>query len=252
MAEDQYLKDVELPPKRGRILDRNGVELAASTEVDSVHVNARMLIAADRVGETARALAEALHLDRRELEKKLHGAALLHVGQAAHLARRGARGARAGSCRACTSTASRGATIRTAGWRGRCSAGRGSTPSGRRASSCSTSATCAGRARSCRGCATRSGARCSSAGSATRPTWRGTICTRRSIATSSFGSSGRSRRAWRRIAPRRAWRWRSIRTTARSWPWRRCRRSIPTSPTGRASAARAIARSPIRSSRARR
>jgi cell division protein FtsI (penicillin-binding protein 3) len=72
MAEDQYLKDVELPPKRGRILDRNGVELAASTEVDSVHVNARMLIAADRVAETARALAEALSLDRRELEKKLN------------------------------------------------------------------------------------------------------------------------------------------------------------------------------------
>ena len=63
MAEDQYLKDVELPPKRGRILDRNGVELAASTEVDSVHVNARMLIAADRVAETARALADALSLD---------------------------------------------------------------------------------------------------------------------------------------------------------------------------------------------
>jgi cell division protein FtsI (penicillin-binding protein 3) len=71
MAEDQYLKDVELPPKRGRILDRNGVELAASTEVDSVHVNARMLIAADRVAETARALADALGLDRRDLEKKL-------------------------------------------------------------------------------------------------------------------------------------------------------------------------------------
>jgi cell division protein FtsI (penicillin-binding protein 3) len=71
MAEDQYLKDVELPPKRGRILDRNGVELAASTEGDSVHVNARMLIAADRVAETARALADALGLDRRELEKKL-------------------------------------------------------------------------------------------------------------------------------------------------------------------------------------
>ena len=71
MAEDQYLKDVELPPQRGRILDRNGVELAASTDVDSVHVNARMLIAADRVSETASALADALHLDRRELEKKL-------------------------------------------------------------------------------------------------------------------------------------------------------------------------------------
>jgi cell division protein FtsI (penicillin-binding protein 3) len=72
MAEDQYLKDVELPPKRGRILDRTGAELAASAEVDSVHVNARMLLAADRVPETARALAEALHLERRELEKKLH------------------------------------------------------------------------------------------------------------------------------------------------------------------------------------
>jgi cell division protein FtsI (penicillin-binding protein 3) len=71
MAEDQYLKDVELPPKRGRILDRTGAELAASAEVDSVHVNARMLLAADRVGETARALAEALRLDRRELERKL-------------------------------------------------------------------------------------------------------------------------------------------------------------------------------------
>jgi cell division protein FtsI (penicillin-binding protein 3) len=72
MAEDQYLKDVELPPKRGRILDRNGVELAASTEVDSVHVNARMLIAANSVAATAAALADALHLDRRELERKLH------------------------------------------------------------------------------------------------------------------------------------------------------------------------------------
>ena len=71
MAEDQYLKDVELPPKRGRILDRNGAELAASAEVDSVHVNARMLAAANRVSETADALADALHLDRRELEHKL-------------------------------------------------------------------------------------------------------------------------------------------------------------------------------------
>jgi cell division protein FtsI (penicillin-binding protein 3) len=71
MAEDQYLKDVELPPKRGRIFDRTGVELAASAESDSVHANARMLVAADRVAETARALAEALHLDRHELERKL-------------------------------------------------------------------------------------------------------------------------------------------------------------------------------------
>jgi cell division protein FtsI (penicillin-binding protein 3) len=71
MAEDQYLKDVELPPKRGRILDRTGTELAASAEVESVHVNARMLQAGDHLGETARALAEALHMDRREIDRKL-------------------------------------------------------------------------------------------------------------------------------------------------------------------------------------
>jgi cell division protein FtsI (penicillin-binding protein 3) len=71
MAEDQYLKDVELPPKRGRILDRHGAELAASAEVESVHANARMLIAGDRVADTARQLADALHMDRRELDKKL-------------------------------------------------------------------------------------------------------------------------------------------------------------------------------------
>jgi cell division protein FtsI (penicillin-binding protein 3) len=71
MAEDQYLQDVELPPTRGRILDRHGAELAASAEVDSVHANARAVLAADQVVETARALAEALHLDRRDVEKKL-------------------------------------------------------------------------------------------------------------------------------------------------------------------------------------
>jgi cell division protein FtsI (penicillin-binding protein 3) len=71
MAEDQYLKEVELPPKRGRILDRTGAELAASAEVESVHVNARMLQAGEHLGETAHALAEALHLDRREVERKL-------------------------------------------------------------------------------------------------------------------------------------------------------------------------------------
>lgn len=71
MAEDQYLQDVELPPTRGRILDRHGAELAASAEVDSVHANARAILAAGKVTETARALADALHLDRREVDKKL-------------------------------------------------------------------------------------------------------------------------------------------------------------------------------------
>ncbi len=70
-AESQYLKDVELPPRRGRILDRHGVELAASAEVDSVHCNPRVV--GERAAEYARKLADALHADRRDLEKRLHG-----------------------------------------------------------------------------------------------------------------------------------------------------------------------------------
>ena len=71
MAEDQYLRDVEIPPRRGRILDRNGVELAASAEVDSLSCNQRVV--SDKVGEIARALAGPLHLDRVELERRLRG-----------------------------------------------------------------------------------------------------------------------------------------------------------------------------------
>ena len=70
LAEDQYLKDVELPSRRGRILDRNGTELAASAEVDSIYVNPHQIVSATR-DETLGALGEALHLDRRELEKPL-------------------------------------------------------------------------------------------------------------------------------------------------------------------------------------
>ncbi len=73
LAEDQYLKEIELPSRRGRILDRNGAELAASAEVDSVYVNARQIAALGpaALDETARALAAALHEDRRELDKPL-------------------------------------------------------------------------------------------------------------------------------------------------------------------------------------
>jgi cell division protein FtsI (penicillin-binding protein 3) len=71
MAQEQYLQNVELPPKRGRILDRHGAELAVSAEVDSVHVNSRALLGSGRFDEVARALSEALHLDRRELDRRL-------------------------------------------------------------------------------------------------------------------------------------------------------------------------------------
>ncbi len=69
MAEEQYLRDVELPAHRGRILDRSGVELAASVEIDSVAANPRVV---SEQPDAATALAEALHMDRREVAERLH------------------------------------------------------------------------------------------------------------------------------------------------------------------------------------
>jgi cell division protein FtsI (penicillin-binding protein 3) len=68
MAEEQYLREVELPPRRGRILDRNGAELASTADVDSIYCNPRRL---SDPADAARKLAHVLNMDRRELEKKL-------------------------------------------------------------------------------------------------------------------------------------------------------------------------------------
>ena len=68
MAEEQYLREIELPPRRGRILDRNGAELASTADVDSIYCNPRRL--AD-VHEASRQLSRVLGLDVRELEKRL-------------------------------------------------------------------------------------------------------------------------------------------------------------------------------------
>jgi cell division protein FtsI (penicillin-binding protein 3) len=68
MAEEQYLREIELPPRRGRILDRNGAELASTADVDSIYCNPRRF--AD-VHEASRRLSNALGLDARELEKRL-------------------------------------------------------------------------------------------------------------------------------------------------------------------------------------
>jgi len=68
LAEDQYLREIELPPKRGRILDRNQAELASTAEVESVFCNPRQL---PDLPLAARRLAKVLGLDGRELEKKL-------------------------------------------------------------------------------------------------------------------------------------------------------------------------------------
>src|SRR3954468_2750936 len=68
MAEEQYLREIELPPRRGRILDRNGADLASTADVDSIYCNPRQL---PDPREAARKLARILGLDRAELEKKL-------------------------------------------------------------------------------------------------------------------------------------------------------------------------------------
>src|SRR4029078_6201958 len=68
MAEEQYLREIELPPRRGRILDRNGAELASTADVDSIYCQPRQPPAPR---DAARRLARVLGLDRADLEKKL-------------------------------------------------------------------------------------------------------------------------------------------------------------------------------------
>ncbi len=68
MAEEQYLREIELPPRRGRILDRNGAELASTADVDSIYCNPRRFV---DVPQASHQLARVLGLDARELEKRL-------------------------------------------------------------------------------------------------------------------------------------------------------------------------------------
>lgn len=74
-AENNYLREVEIPPRRGRILDRKGHELATTADLDSVFCNPRQL--AHVPGATAK-LAKALRMDVRELDKSLAGKKALY------------------------------------------------------------------------------------------------------------------------------------------------------------------------------
>ncbi len=69
MAEQQYLKQIELPPRRGTIHDRHGIPLAVSVDVDSVYANPRLI--GERAAEVARTLGAALEIDPWALQQQL-------------------------------------------------------------------------------------------------------------------------------------------------------------------------------------
>lgn len=72
MAEAQYLRDVQLAPKRGTIYDRHGAELAVSVDVDSVWANPRQV---RKNGHdpvvVAGQLAHLLGVDREVIARRL-------------------------------------------------------------------------------------------------------------------------------------------------------------------------------------
>lgn len=67
-AEDQYVRDMQIPARRGDIFDRRNVPLAQSVDVDSVWVDPSLL---PDLKDASRSLAKALHLDSREVLTKL-------------------------------------------------------------------------------------------------------------------------------------------------------------------------------------
>jgi cell division protein FtsI (penicillin-binding protein 3) len=67
-AEDQSMREIELLPQRGRILDRRGNELAGSALFDSVACNPRVLL---KVPEGPERLAAALSMDKKQLRRSL-------------------------------------------------------------------------------------------------------------------------------------------------------------------------------------
>jgi cell division protein FtsI (penicillin-binding protein 3) len=69
LAEDQYVRAVEIPARRGDVFDRGGIPLAQSVDVDSVWIDPSMV---DDVKSAAKALAKALGLSTKEVLDRLN------------------------------------------------------------------------------------------------------------------------------------------------------------------------------------
>ena len=69
MAQQQYLKQIEIPSKRGTILDRHGAPFAISVGVDSIYANPRMI--GKGAPEVAHKLATLLDIDEARLTRRL-------------------------------------------------------------------------------------------------------------------------------------------------------------------------------------
>lgn len=67
IADKEYLKTMNIMPRRGTIYDRGMRELAVSLEVDSVYAQPAKM---DNIKKAASLLADTLSLDRKELEYK--------------------------------------------------------------------------------------------------------------------------------------------------------------------------------------
>jgi cell division protein FtsI (penicillin-binding protein 3) len=68
MAEEQYVRAIEIPARRGMIVDRHGSALAQSVDVDSIWVDPQQL---SSLPEAAKLLARSLGLDEKELLARL-------------------------------------------------------------------------------------------------------------------------------------------------------------------------------------
>ncbi len=68
LAQDQYVRQIEIPARRGDIFDRRGAPFAQSVEVDSIWVDPSML---PDVKQTSRTLARVLKLDLEDLYARL-------------------------------------------------------------------------------------------------------------------------------------------------------------------------------------